>query len=171
MNPSMFFLGRSPDAEVVIIEGKGLRRQSEYLKSLFEDATEGQDENQVSDRPLVVMLDRCDYLDSTFLGGLVRLSKQNAHKETRTLRIVAGPETVKRLFGACKLQKYLPVQDSFSGRTPTQWQAVDLDQAGEDCVYHQLESHEALAELDIPQSDAFHRIAENIRKELQAREG
>lgn len=168
MNASTLCLGRTEDAVVIILEGKGLRRESEHLKSLYEEVV-AEDQRTQSSRSFVVMLDRCEYLDSTFLGGLVRLAKRQRSGQA-DLRIVATPATVERLLGPCKLQKYLPVHSSFAGQLPDQWHVVDLDHPGDACVYHQLETHESLAELDIPQSAAFQRIAESIRKELQARD-
>ena len=162
MKMPMLSIAQTPAATFVAVEGKGLRRHSEQVKSLFDQFIR-EDES----RKFVLVLDHCEYLDSTFLGSLVQMSKHHRGLSQNRLEIIGDEKMADRLFGPCNLQHYLPVSESSRWPLPTQWRAVEVDPTGEAGIYHQMEAHESLAELDIPDAPAFRRVADSIRKGLQ----
>lgn len=162
---SLVSVGQSTDAVVIMIDGRGLRRESEAIKSVFDDIADHDPDGR-----LVLVLNQCDYLDSTFLGSLVQMNKRIRGRARLNLQIVASRESTERLFGPSKLQHYLPIETDVDLKMPSDWKILDIDRHSSDCMYHQLDAHECLGELDIPQADAFRRIAAGIRRDLQSRD-
>lgn len=165
MTTPKLYLTETADATFVAVDGKGLRKQSEQVKSIYDDVVHAGNE-----RKLFVVLDRCSYLDSTFLGSLVQMTKRQRGRAVVQLEIVADAATADRLFGPCNLDHYLPICDPQGVELPERWRVIESDPSSEDCAYHQLESHESLAELDIPDAPAFRQIADSLRRELRARD-
>lgn len=165
MAASLMYVAETQEATFVAVEGKGLRRQSEYLRATFEKSIK-----DTPTRKFIVVLEGCDYLDSTFLGNLVQMTKRQRGRQQAPFEIIADQRAAERLFATCNLQHYLPIEQTPSVCVPDRWQPVDPHPTGDECSYHQMESHECLGELDIPDAESFKRIAESMRRELRARD-
>jgi anti-anti-sigma regulatory factor len=129
---------------------------------------------QVLDEPgrpaLDIDLSACEYLDSTFLGGLLGLYRrfQGAGKAERFA--ITGPaEVLHRLLGPTRLESILPLQAECPERLGEEVgippQVLDSEAYGR----HILESHRRLAELGGANAAVFGPIADQMARELDPR--
>jgi anti-anti-sigma regulatory factor len=156
-------VARAADAYVVQVRGRGTLRESrclhEYARCIL----------SVAGNRVVVDLSACDYLDSTFLGCLVQLHRQNAGGAVGNARVqlAAGPAKVAALLAPLKLDKLFhilpapPAMESEAAALPAA--AADPYELGQ----HVMECHRRLAELGGPQQDAFARIADHLAHDLE----
>jgi anti-anti-sigma regulatory factor len=126
---------------------------------------------QVLDEPshptLDVDLTACDYLDSTFLGGLLGLFRRFEQSGPSGRLAIAGPpEVLHRLLGPTRLDALLPLRAERPERLGEEVlippQALD----GDDLGRHALECHRRLAELGGGNAAVFGPIADRLAYEL-----
>jgi ABC-type transporter Mla MlaB component len=129
---------------------------------------------------VVIDLSACDYLDSTFLGCLVEMQRRAAKAPAAPgapagvtgprFVVSAPPEKVKKLLSPTKLDLALK-RTAEPPQLSGEW--VDLpaaDPASPDVMRHVMECHRRLAELGGPQQAAFAAIADNLERELHAKQ-
>jgi hypothetical protein len=117
---------------------------------------------------VAVDLTTCTYLDSTFLGCLVRLQRHSGDVRSDALVIVAPPDTRSRLFQTKQIEQVLHFVDS--GVEP-EGQTVEValpETARQEFGRHVAEAHRALAELGGSQAKVFEQVAKQIEEELGA---
>lgn len=115
----------------------------------------------------VLDLNDCDYADSTFLGCIVllhRLGTQNPGDFSVTASDVAR----EKLLTALQLQRVLSFRETPPEciGSPVELPVSSLSRL-EFCA-HLLETHQKLAELGGPSTDAFRKIADRLAAELGA---
>ena len=179
--PAVLKVARTPTGYCVRIEGRGTMRES---RSASEFVARAADSNPPP--TVVVDLSACDHLDSTFLGCLVemqrRVSKASgspgvpgpsgvpAVAPGPRFVVSASPEKVKKLLSPTKLDLALK-RTAEPPQVSGEWiELPAADPASPDVIKHVMECHRRLAELGGPQQAAFAAIADNIERELQAKQ-
>jgi anti-anti-sigma factor len=146
----------------VRVVGRGTMRESPALRAFA---------LRVLDEPggpaLDVDLTACDYLDSTFLGGLLGLFRRFEQSGSPGRLAIAGPtEVLHRLLGPTRLDGILPLRaerpERLGEEVPIPPQALDSTDLGR----HVLESHRRLAELGGANAAVFGPIADRLACEL-----
>lgn len=143
---------------LVSIHGQGTVRESpifkEFALRLFE-----------VDVQVVVDLNRCDYLDSTFLGCLLILQKRSQEQDAG-FAIFAAQEKRQQLLHPCRLDLVLNFTEEFP---QAEGDSVHLPLEGADPSNlgpHLLETHRQLAELNGPAAATFQQIVTRLEQEL-----
>ena len=111
-------------------------------------------------------LTECEFLDSTFLGCLLVLSRKSQKLPGKFI-IVAPLESQSDIFGNSRLQYLLPCVTE--GKT-TRGVAAPLPRSElerREFGIHVVETHRELARLGGPHCDEFQAIADRVERELQ----
>jgi anti-sigma B factor antagonist len=141
------------------VEGPGTLVESQLLREQVESALTDPSAHVIID------LERCTYVDSTFLGMLVGLHKRFGAPPRYA--IAAGMERRKALFSVSRLDRvlhFVAEAPDYSGETST---LVARPPAIEVLGRHVLESHEELARLGGAEADGFRGVAEALAAELR----
>jgi anti-anti-sigma regulatory factor len=118
---------------------------------------------------LRVDLQHCDYMDSTFLGTLVCLSRKFGRCTPEGFGLVNPSARCRELLAKMKLDAVLPVRAADLPRGSWTELPSDKDDEGfQSCV---VQAHQALASVPGPAHDCFHNVAAALTRELEAREG
>jgi hypothetical protein len=114
-----------------------------------------------------VDLSACDYLDSTFIACLVALQKRGTVLGPGRFVIAAPAEHRKALLSPSAFDRYFNQTDvapSPIDETVTiAPERIDARTLGR----HIMECHQALAQVEGPQQEAFARISERLARELK----
>jgi len=120
-----------------------------------------------SNAPVVLDLNDCTYLDSTFLGCVVILHQQ-AKASGANFAVWAESPVQDQLLKPSQLHQLL----RFVEPPPTGLsEAVELPVVNSDeseLCKHLCDAHRALAELGGPAAETFRRIADDLAKEMEA---
>jgi anti-anti-sigma regulatory factor len=116
---------------------------------------------------LEIDLTDCEYLDSTFLGGLIGLYRRFEQPGTSGRLAIAGPtEVLHHLLGPSRLDGILPLRSDrpelLGEEVPIPPQALDSHELGR----HILECHRRLAELGGANAAVFGPIADQLARDL-----
>ena len=96
-------VGRDESGYVVRVTGRGTMRES----PAFGEFAIGCLNN--GDHSLIVDLQECEYLDSTFLGCLVKLHRQYSESDPPRFAVSGTPADCRRLLEATHLNKLLHI--------------------------------------------------------------
>jgi len=155
--------GSSDEGFVARILGRGTMNESPGFQSFITAVLDCE-----PDASVVLDLEDCEYLDSTFLGCLVALHKKFSREQPPRFVVNAGRETRRRLLSPTRVDKVLELTDT-DLPLPDRW--VDIPDKSLDrreFGLHLKECHELLAELGGPQSEAFGRVVEELQRDLDA---
>jgi anti-anti-sigma factor len=153
-------LGKTSDGYLIRVDGRGTAQQSPAFERVIDDIL------QAGDGTVAIDLTECSYLDSTFLGCLVKLQRHSGQFRSDPLVIVAPPESRKRLFQRTKIEQVLHLVDQ---RPQLVGETLDVaipDTDRREFGRHVAEAHRALAGLGGSQAEVFQRIAQQIEEEL-----
>lgn len=145
------------DGCILRIEGRGTMKESLVARELTARTLTAADNAR-----MIFDLCDCEYLDSTFLGGLVELRNRFPNR----FAIAAPVATRKKLLGPLRLDRIIPCIDSAPGAAGA-W--VDVKVPAEDkteLLTHVMHSHRLLSEFDTPMKSTFARIADQMAGEL-----
>ena len=165
--PSALTIGWTRRGYCVRVAGRGTMRESPALRAFA---------LRVLDEPgsptLDIDLTACEYLDSTFLGGLLGLLRRFEQSGPSGRLAVAGPpEVLHRLLGPTRLDALLPLRagcpERLGEEVPIPPQALDSADLGR----YVLECHSRLAELGGANAAVFGPVADRIACELDQRAG
>lgn len=155
-------MGRTHDGHVVRVEGRGTMCESRALLELAEGCLAG------GNCSLTIDLSACEYLDSTFLGCLVKLHKRFQSSASGEFRVAADADHRRQLLAPTLLDRFLPLcqegPDLVGQPVPLTPAEVDPKQLG----HHVMECHRLLAEVGGPNQAVFRRIADQLASELEA---
>jgi anti-anti-sigma regulatory factor len=154
---SLVEVGRTGDGFLMRIVGRGTMRESLAFHDQMIDCLAQESVK------LVVDLNDCDYLDSTFLGCLVNLHRRLGADR---LQIAACEQRRKMLLSAMRLERFFTLVDAApeSVCCPTTISAEALDSRG--LGRHAMNCHRELANLGGPNQAIFTRIADQLAQEL-----
>ncbi len=113
---------------------------------------------------IVLDLNDCDYLDSTFLGSLLKF--QQLAQSAQLFCVLADETTYHRVFTSTHFDKILEFVTASPSSTapPVSLEIANLDEA--DFARHLMETHRELAQLGGPSAEKFQAIADQLAKEL-----
>jgi anti-anti-sigma regulatory factor len=156
-------VSRTRSGYCIRIEGRGTLRESPTVHAFARHV--------LGSEPVSVVIDltSCEYLDSTFLGGLIDLHRRYAFKPPTRLLLAAPPEARTRLLAPNCLDglfHYLEDEPEASGQD-VELPAVSLGR--EELGRHVLECHRRLVELGGPSQAAFQGVVDRLAQELIGR--
>jgi anti-anti-sigma regulatory factor len=150
---------RFPGGVTVKVEGPGTMSESRVVHAFAEEILK-----QPRERVLID-LQACSYLDSTFLGGLVSLLKR--HGDQR-FAIYAPADKRRLLFSVSRLDQLLPFSDEAPpGGEPDLSLEVAPLASREELAHYIVECHRRLAELGGAEAQDFGRVADALEGELR----
>jgi len=153
-------VSRTINGYVISIEGRGTMRESHALASFAASC------GCSLSCHIAVDLNKCDFLDSTFLGCLVGMHKNQQHCSAGGLQIIADEDHRKLLLKPLQLDQYFEI---IQQRPETIGQPVELPAShpgGPGFAVHVMDCHEELAELDGPNQAMFSQITQRLAVEL-----
>lgn len=153
-------IGRTDNGLLVRIEGRGTLHESLAFHELIANSFKRQG------LALAIDLTDCEYLDSTFLGCLVKLHNRFSGEEQAALSIVAPSDRAQQLLGPMQLDKLFEISP-----TPPDV-AIPLCSISADALTsadlgrHAAECHRQLAALGGPHQEIFESLAAQLEQEL-----
>jgi hypothetical protein len=160
--PSFVRVGRTQTGYRLRVEGRGTLRESPAVHEFAGRAL--QDEAST----LVVDLSDCDYIDSTFLGGLVILHRRYGCGPTPRLSLAASPALWSRVIAPNHLDRLF----RFVEQSPEVLGADEtiplLSLKPGDLGWHVMECHRRLAETGGPNQAAYDQVADELARDLAA---
>jgi anti-anti-sigma regulatory factor len=158
---SELFVGNTSDGLVIRLVGRGTMQESLAFRAAAESAAQSNADGGV----IFFDATQCDYLDSTFLGGLIGIKKACEQSGNRRFLIHAGNATRVKLFSTSSLDKYFDFVETCPeplDLKPIEISAIDPTSLGR----HSMRCHEHLAERGGRNAAAFKSVADCLRKEL-----
>jgi len=117
---------------------------------------------------LRIDLQHCDYMDSTFLGTLVCLSRKFGRCAPEGFGLVGPSSRCRELLAKMKLDAVLPVRPADLPQGGWTELPCSKDEEGfQSCV---VQAHQELANVPGPAGDCFHDVAAALIREFEARE-
>jgi anti-anti-sigma regulatory factor len=157
-------VAQTADGYLVRIEGHATLQYSPSFSAFAVQAFEASPPSSIT-----VDLRSCQYLDSTFLGCLVRLHRRAAGAPPASLSVIVDDSGRRRLLAPTRLDAVLRLTDVapevLGSFVPIRRGQLSETQFGR----HVAESHEALAELPCDHARLFRDIADRLARELQNR--
>jgi anti-anti-sigma factor len=152
---------RTPNGFVIRVVGHGTMTSSPAFRELAEQclATD-------SAKEVVVDLEPCAYLDSTFLGCLIQVHKRCRDFNNARFAVVAERTKRTKLFSTSMLDRLLHFVDEVPAATTEYVSFTTTQLASEELGLHILRCHQRLAELCGEDSAKFQSIANRLAKEL-----
>ncbi len=116
---------------------------------------------------VVVDLNECTYLDSTFLGCLITLHRQYNKNQPHRFVIAADEAKVAQLLAPARLDTILPLTTS-TPQCVGECVPITITNSAEKAAFaqHILECHQLLAEIPGPNQAKFAMIAQHMADEL-----
>ena len=160
---SRIWAHRTADGYMVRVEGHGKMCESLALRRFVESTL---CDNSLS---LCIDLNQAQYLDSTFLGCLIRLQKRWRQCQQGSFQIIATSQQVELLLAPSQLHRLLAISSEEKPRigkeVPLETQKIEAESLGQ----HILECHRQLAEVEGPDQDVFRRVANQLANDLNDR--
>ena len=152
------FAARSDHGYVVRVQGKGTSSHSPALAHFVKQCFDDDDDSCVA-----IDLLGCQYLDSTFLGCLLNLQRLGTAER---FFVVADEATQQRLLAATQLTSYLTMLPK-APPSVSPFVQIELESVSErELGRHIMEAHQSLSEIPSDVADAFRRIANQLKSEL-----
>ncbi len=154
-------VGFTSDSLMVRIGGQATREHSPGFVRSVSTLME-----QSDGRALVVDLEPCDYLDSTFLGCLVVLFRRADQRMT----ICATDATRQQLFASARVDRLIPVREPTECAWPCEWR--DFQDAEpcdpRDLIENVAVAHRCLADVEGPNAEVYRDVADQLEGELRS---
>ena len=154
-------IGRFADGYVLKIAGRGGVQESSTLRDYVQLCLKS-DGSQV-----ILDLNDCEYLDSTFLGCIVGLHKHYGIDGSGRILVAAHQTTCDRLLAATKVDRCLDLIDEAPALVKEMQPVVTPTLTTRDMGQHVMDCHQLLAQLGGPDAETFARIAEQLGRELE----
>ena len=154
-------IGRFADGYVFRIEGRGGVQESSTLRDYVQLCLKNDDLHVILD------LNYCDYLDSTFLGCIVGLYKRYGIDDPGCLMVAAHQTTRDRLLVATRVDQFLEMIELAPEPVEVMRPVVMQTLGTGDMGRHVMECHQLLAQLGGPDAKTFARIAEQLGRDLK----
>jgi anti-anti-sigma factor len=152
--------GRTRTGYLIRVEGHGTMRESHAIQQFAAGA--------LTDDTMTLSIDLNDaqFLDSTFLGCLIRLQKEFGQRQPGSFRIVATSEKVKAILMPSRVHTVLTITDEADEVLGECLAITSGVSDPKDLGSHIMECHRQLAEIEGPDQAAFRRIADQLATEL-----
>ena len=166
MNDTIIEFARvTADVTVIRIQGRGTFHNSIELQHLTRTL---RDKNPLI--RFIIDLDKCDYLDSTFMGTLARISLEQNKAGAGYTTVLNTQEHTQRLLRNLGLSYILdirentvsvPVQEKDFQKADTQEPASKFDQ-----IVHMIKAHEQLIDIDNQNEVRFQSVLKYLMESL-----
>ena len=159
---SSFSFGVTETAVVVRVSGHATR---EYAPAFVRDVTAVM--RRSSGQQLIIDVEDCGYLDSTFLGCLVILFRRSDAR----LCVCVSEAKRELLFSSARIDRMIPVRRPDTVGLPDEWHEIasggesDENELGE----HVVEAHRCLADVEGPNAALYRDVAGRLDAELRVR--
>ncbi|HWP40334.1 MAG TPA: hypothetical protein VNL70_05365 [Tepidisphaeraceae bacterium] len=164
---SLIKVAAIPNGCCIRVEGRGTMQESPLASDIAIRTLQSDPSAMV-----VYDLSACQYLDSTFLGGLVSLWQRfggmadSGSECSRRYAVFASEQQRKKLFGACGIDPILP-RLSQPPQIIGPWHVLPAaSHDPRELMQHVMHCHRALAQVDCPMQATFAKIADAIEKDL-----
>lgn len=153
---------------VIRVEGRGNFVNSVPVKKLTDKL---QKEDQISD--LILDLDHCETMDSTFMGVLAAISMAQVRKGHRKLIIANANEHCSKLLKTLGISNLLELHASHEsnhhiGNAENKLEEVEQDKISHaDQICHTLEAHRTLVRADGENEVRFQSVIHYLEKTLE----
>lgn len=155
-------IARSSDGYVVSLLGPGTLSTSHAFREFVRQSLD-------SGLCVVVDLEACEYLDSTFMGCLIGLHKMSVRSGGNRFQIYAAEACRLRLLATSGLHQLL---DFIEERPHTSDKFISLELTDLDertLGRHVMDAHRMLSRLGGKDADKFRAIADRLEKELESK--
>lgn len=142
------------------IEGRGTMRESPTVHAFAKHVLNSEPGS------LLIDLSACEYLDSTFLGGLVDLHRHYGFLRPSRFLLVAPPEVRKRVLAPNCLDNLFDYLEDDPGVIGEDMVLPTLSLTREELGLHVLDCHRRLVELGGPAQAAFQGVVDRLAEEL-----
>lgn len=153
-------VSRTESEFVVRVAGRGTMQESPAFLS-FAQAT-------IEESPttgLILDLEECDALDSTFLGSL--LTVHHMYKSGPGFQVVASAEQSDRLLSPMHLDNMLNLTERSSCAATHTITLETSNLNRQEFAQHVLDAHRQLIEIDCPNAKAYQVAVEQLEEELE----
>lgn len=159
--PSTLTVARSDAGYVVFLEGRATMNEGPAFHTFVTQLLDHAEEPA-----LVVCADGCEYMDSTFLGGLISLHKKYSLTGRPRFIVAASRESRNRLLVSARLDLILKLTDRAPECSGNRSPIPTPPANSRDFTQHAIECHRLLAEIGGPQAAVFQLVADQLSKEL-----
>jgi len=144
----------------VRVEGRGTLRESPAVRAFARRVLDGEPGG------LVIDLEACDYLDSTFLGCLADLRKRYGVGHPPRFFLAASPEVRRRLLAPNHLDAFFQFVEVCPDVVGDDQVLPPLQLERDELGHHLLECHRRLAEHEGPNQADMKDVADRLAREL-----
>jgi anti-anti-sigma regulatory factor len=153
-------VSRTSSGYRIRVEGRGTLRESPAVHALARQVLESEPGT------LVLNLEGCDYLDSTYLGALVDLQRRFGFDVPGRFVVVAQPLVRQRLFGPNCLEELFCYGEDLPELVGEEVEFTAHVLERDDLGRYVLECHRRLAELNGPNRAAMQGVVDRLAEEL-----
>lgn len=161
--PATLTVGPTDSGFVVYLDGRGTMHEGPAFCRFVQQTLDAADEPT-----LVLCIDGCQYMDSTFLGGLIALHKRYSVGSDRRFVVAASEDARQRLLKSARLDLILHLIDHEPACAGNRAVLPTPPADPRDFTRHAIECHRLLADIGGPQAAVFQLVAEQLTKELNA---
>jgi anti-anti-sigma factor len=160
---SILKAGRTDQGYCLKILGRGTMHESPAVDAFIASAMDGGADSVILD------LNQCTYLDSTFLGCLVDLHRRYSRQKPPRLLIAADDSKVKLLLHPTRIDAILKIVANASACLGD-CIPLPIEASHDKTAFsrHVMECHRHLAEIEGPNQAKFAMIADQMAKELMS---
>ncbi len=159
---SSLTLTRSGDDYVVILEGRATMQEGPAFHAFVSQTLD-----HVDEPTLVLCINGCEYMDSTFLGGLISLHKKYSTQPAPRFIVAASADSRARLLASSRLDLILHLVEEAPESCGTCVQLPTPPVESREFTLHAIKCHRLLAEVGGPQAAVFQLVADQLAKELE----
>ncbi|MCA9185500.1 MAG: STAS domain-containing protein, partial [Planctomycetales bacterium] len=157
---SQLVMGHAENEVIVRIVGRGTMHESACVRAFIEDCLD-------NDASVLLDLNACNYLDSTFLGCLIALHRLGKRHENIAFRVCADHATCQRLLSTSTLTRLLNIVPQCPSMS-TDEVCVAAEVPEPDALgRHVMQCHRLLADLGGEHAEQFRAIANRLELELE----
>lgn len=155
-------VGLTRESLVIRVEGHATREHSPAFVTSISAIVE-----RSCGQRLVIDLDSCQFLDSTFLGCLVVLYRR---ARSRMCICATAPQR-EQLFSSARIDRLIPVLPPDHVDSPADWQDISIthDCDEEELVRNVAVAHRCLAGIEGPHAGIYRDVADQLESELESR--
>lgn len=159
--PSHFTVARTESGYAIFLAGRATMNEGPAFHSFVTELLD-----RAAEPTLVVCADGCEYMDSTFLGGLISLHKRYSTKSPPRFIVAASKPTRARLLVGARLDLILELVEHpphcLGERAPIPTPPAN----SREFTSHAIECHRLLAEIGGPQAAVYQLVADQLAQEL-----
>jgi len=160
--PFNMTVARTDAGYAVFLEGRATMNEGSAFHEFVIRALDREEQPN-----LTLCVEACDYMDSTFLGGLVSLHKKYSSGDAPRFIVAASSEARARLLASARLDLILKLIEAAPACQGERVALPPPPPRSRDFAEHAILCHRLLAELGGPNATVFNLVADQLTKELE----